>query len=106
MEPLSKNVQLMLYRIFQELIQNVVKHSGATYAAIQMVQHNRTLSIFIEDNGTGFSPNNVVEGLGLENLRYRVQSLHGELSITSEKGKHTTVYMEFDLDKLKYEAVV
>jgi signal transduction histidine kinase len=104
-EPLTKNVQLMLYRIFQELIQNVVKHSGATYAAIQMVQHNRTLSIFIEDNGTGFSPDQATEGVGLENLRYRVQSLYGDLSITSEKGKHTTVYMEFDLDKLKYEAV-
>jgi len=105
-EPLHKSVQLMLYRIFQELIQNVVKHAGASYAAIQMVQNGRTLSIFIEDNGTGFSPDEVGEGLGLENLRYRVLSLHGDLSITSEKGKHTTVYMEFDLDKLNHEAIV
>lgn len=106
MEPLDKSVQLMLYRIFQELIQNVVKHSGASYAAIQMVQNGRTLSIFIEDNGTGFSPDEVGEGLGLENLRYRVLTLHGDLSITSEKGNHTTIYMEFDLDKLNHEAVV
>lgn len=107
LEPLDKDVQLVLYRIFQELIQNVVKHSGASYAAIQMVQNGRTLSVFVEDNGTGFSVEESGCGLGLENLRYRVLSLHGELSITSEKGQHTTVYMEFDLDKLNHrEAVV
>lgn len=102
-DQLGKDVELVLYRIVQELIQNIIKHAQATYAVVQLVhnEQNGKLSIFVEDNGTGFNMEHPGGGYGLENLKNRVLALEGEISIASELGKNTTVYIEFDFDKLK-----
>ncbi len=97
---LSKSEELMLYRIIQELVQNILKHARATQAEIQIIVHEGLLNISVEDNGIGFDTNQQNEGFGLQNLRYRIQALHGEISITSERGKNTTVHIDFDLQKL------
>jgi signal transduction histidine kinase len=100
--PLPQSAKLSLYRIVQELIQNVVKHAGTTQAIIQLTRQPTTLSILIEDNGSGFQPNErESNGIGLHNLRSRVQALQGHLSIESAPGSGTTVYMEFEMEKLK-----
>ncbi len=103
LEALDKATQLIIYRINQELVQNIIKHAQASHAVIQLVAHEDKLSIFVEDNGVGFDLQEVNGGYGLQNLRFRVQALQGELSIMSEKGKHTTVCIEFDLNKLKQD---
>ncbi len=101
LEGLDKAVELVLYRITQELIQNIVKHAQASYAVIQIRQHEEKLSIMAEDNGTGFDTEEQSGGFGLQNLRYRVQALQGNISIMSAKGRSTTIYIEFELGKLK-----
>ncbi len=98
---LDKATELILYRMVQELIQNVIKHSEATHADIQVIRHENSLHISVEDNGHGFNLEETTNGFGLENLRFRVQALHGNVSIISAKGKSTTVHIEFDVTKLE-----
>ena len=97
---LDKSVELILYRITQELLQNVVKHAKASYAAVLIRQDGDKLSITVEDNGIGVDPEHVHEGIGLQNLKYRIQALQGEISIMSAPGRNTTVYIEFDHQRL------
>lgn len=101
LEEMNKSVELIFYRIAQELIQNIVKHSQATNAVIQIIQDNGRLNLIVEDNGIGFEQSEIDKGFGLQNLKFRVQALQGYLSITSAKGRGTSVYIEFDLEKLK-----
>ncbi len=101
---LPKSVELSLYRIVQELIQNIIKHAGASQAIIQVNQQETALSIMIEDNGTGFRSGDDYTGIGLQNLRSRVQALQGFLSIESAAGAGTTVYMEFETEKINRTA--
>ena len=98
---INRSVELILYRITQELIQNMIKHANATHAIIQIIQDKGRLNLIVEDNGAGFNMKNNIVGFGMQNLQYRVQALQGYISITSAEGKGTSVYIEFDLEKLK-----
>ncbi len=99
--PLDKSTELLLYRMMQELVHNVTKHTRATHMEIQMAQYGNILSITAEDNGGGFNTAVQKEGAGLSNIRHRVSILQGIFSITSVPGKCTTVHMEFYSDKLQ-----
>ncbi len=92
---------LFIYRIIQELLQNIVKHAAASLAEVQITVQENILSIMVEDNGKGFDQDAIQPGMGLCNLQYRVNALHGHLSINSVQGKSTTVYIELQLEKLK-----
>jgi len=101
LEQLDKAVELAVYRMCQELVQNIIKHACASHALIQIMEHEDKLSITVEDNGTGFDPGAQTGGFGLQNLRHRVHSLQGSISVMSAKERSTTVFIEFDLQKLK-----
>ncbi len=92
---------ILVYRMIQELLQNVVKHAEATLAEVQVSLQDETLNIIVEDNGKGFDQEKAHRGMGLSNMHYRVKALHGYLSIDSIKNKSTTVYIELQLEKLK-----
>jgi len=96
----DKSMELMIYRMVQELIQNIIKHAGATRAEIQIMQYDGRLHVTVEDNGKGFDTGKEYDGIGLQNLRNRANTLRGFLSITSTPNKGTTVHMEFDIEKL------
>jgi signal transduction histidine kinase len=100
LEPLNKSTAVTLYRIVQEILQNIIKHAEATRAEIQIMQYDETFSITVEDNGKGFG-DSIQEGLGFQNLRYRVAALNGYLSITSAPGKNTTVHIELAVGQLR-----
>ncbi len=101
--PLDKSTELLLYRMIQELVHNVTKHTKASHMEIQMIQYDNILSITAEDNGGGFDTAVQREGTGLSNIRHRVSILQGIFSISSVPGRSTTVHLEFYLDKLKAE---
>ena len=88
--------ELSVYRIVQELVQNVLKHADASRMLIQIVYHDM-LSITVEDNGKGFdtTEGNTSGGIGMKNLRSRIASLQGFIDIRSKPGEGTSVYMEF-----------
>jgi len=100
---LGKDFLLILYRIVQELIQNILKHAAATTAFVQLHADSKLLSITVEDNGSGYEQKDTGSGLGLRNIATRVKSMNGKLSVDTAPGKGTSVYIEFDLDADKIQ---
>ncbi len=93
--------KLSLYRIVQELIHNVVKHSCATLLLVQISHHATSIAITIEDNGIGLGNGFAFsQGSGLQNVKKRIAALEGILDVKSETGQATTFYMEFEFSKL------
>jgi two-component system, NarL family, sensor kinase len=96
-ERLNSSTEIMLYRIIQELLNNIIKHANATEAIIQLIRDGNRLSIVVEDNGCGFNTMEIVGNLhsGIETVRSRVSYLNGKLTIDSQKDIGTTVMMDF-----------
>jgi signal transduction histidine kinase len=100
---LSKNYQIFIYRIIQELLNNALKYANASEILVSCSQNKETFFITVEDNGTGF---NVLEksntGMGLRNIKNRVEFLNGKLEIESIINKGTSAYIEL---KVKNETL-
>lgn len=97
---MEQSTELSIYRIIQELINNIVKHAGATEALVQLHRHGAVLSVTVEDNGLGFSPSTAKkDGIGLSNIQSRISYLNGSMDIRSEDKKGTSVYIEIQLEK-------
>jgi signal transduction histidine kinase len=95
------NFELFVYRIIQELINNIIKHAAAQKALVQISMSNDLLSITVEDNGKGMAPDELNKGAGLKNLEAKVYMLHGQITIESVPQSGTQIYIEFDLTKNK-----
>lgn len=92
-----KDFELLVYRIVQELLHNVVKHANASSAVVQLYSRPGSLSVTVEDNGIGLSQANGVAGLGMESIRNRVQSVDGTFSCQSSEAGETSIYLEFSI---------
>lgn len=99
-QPMSKSAELFVYRIVQELVQNVVKHAKASHAVVQVMFYEDYLNIMIEDNGIGFDTTLPFIGMGLHSLRSRTEALHGYISIDSGEGKGTILHVKFSHTQL------
>lgn len=99
-EVLNKNKETVIFRIIQELINNICKHSQATAAIVQLNFHEDELFITVEDNGIGFNSNVIQNGLGLKNINSRVHFLNANLEIESS-AKGTSFHITVDLNSLK-----
>lgn len=86
-----KHMQLMLYRVVQEQLNNVIKHSNATYAEIQIKQNAGQVSVCITDNGEGFEERELNKGVGLRTIMSRAKLYNGKATVTSMPGKGTTM---------------
>ncbi|MEO5564978.1 MAG: sensor histidine kinase [Chitinophagaceae bacterium] len=96
---IDKSTEIIIYRIIQELLNNTMKHAGATEAFVQLIKEDSRLSVVVEDNGKGFDaslPENN-KGAGWTNIRSRVEYLRGRLDLHSEQGKGTLVNIEFTI---------
>ncbi len=84
---------VMIYRLVQELVNNIKKHAQAKNALIQLINHSNELIITIEDNGIGFTNDsqNTMRGIGLTSVLNRVVYLEGSIDIDSEINKGTTI---------------
>ncbi|MDR6781828.1 two-component system NarL family sensor kinase [Pedobacter africanus] len=98
---LPLKTQLNVYRIVQELLNNAIRHSGASHIIIQCSQNQETFFITVEDNGKGFEVDlNVradVKGLGLANVKKRVDFMKGRLQVESVIGSGTTIHIELNV---------
>jgi PAS domain S-box-containing protein len=90
---LNKEIALCLYRVIQEALHNVVKHSQAKHSRVNLSSDAQAISLTIVDSGTGFEigSDHNWDGLGLISMRERLRLLNGELSIQSQPSKGTTI---------------
>ena len=93
-EALPPEISLCLYRVSQEALQNVVKHSGSRRAHLSLNSHIHTINLTVTDSGTGFDPHEAVrgQGLGLTSMEERLKVVGGQLFIHSHRGRGTTVH--------------
>jgi two-component system, NarL family, sensor kinase len=96
---LDSQVEVVLYRIVQELLNNVLKYADATEAQVQLTWVDNHVSVTVEDNGKGFDVKTleVNKGAGLRNVQARVDYLNGTLDIQSKPGEGTSVLVEIAL---------
>lgn len=89
-QPLTDEIELMVYRIIQELTSNITRHADAGKVLVQLSLHDHQLYITVEDDGQGFDVDAVSEGIGLKNLRSRVAYLGGTIEMDSRQNIGTT----------------
>ena len=91
-------VEITVYRVVQELLNNVMKHAAATEVVVHVAREQGRLEVSVEDNGRGFEPavlaTQPLAGIGLAGVRNRVALLGGELRIHSVPGRGTIISFE------------
>ncbi|TCJ12650.1 tetratricopeptide repeat protein [Flaviaesturariibacter flavus] len=93
--PLHDNLlSLALYRSFQELCTNILKHSEATEATVQLTIDGEEVQLIVEDNGKGFDPATAAAGLGLKNLQSRMAFYEGSVAVDSTPAKGSTIILQ------------
>ena len=92
-EPIDNNTETVLYRVIQECVNNVLKHSGADHLDISLLKDTDGISVTIEDNGKGFDHSDKLkfEGIGLKNIISRITYLKGSIDFDSSPHKGTLV---------------
>jgi PAS domain S-box-containing protein len=104
-QQLPEKIRLALYRIYQELNNNVIRHSQATRIKIDFSLHDRVAELVVEDNGQGFDiPTRWVElarqgHFGLLGIQERVEAVGGKLHITSRPGQGTLARVSVPIDQ-------
>ena len=88
---LASENELIVYRIVQELMNNILKHAQATECLIQLAYLPDQLSITVEDDGNGFDSQLEKKGMGWINIRQRVKFLKGSLDLNTSEGNGTSV---------------
>lgn len=83
-----------VYRIIQEALQNIIKHSKASMVAISFKRDKNQVFIIIKDNGIGFDVKKGKKGIGIKNIKSRIEKLKGNLSIKSEINVGTTLHIK------------
>lgn len=97
-------IQIALYRIIQESLTNVRKHSGASRVIVKIEFLDDHVSLLVFDNGKGFDVEKVLKwgdeekGFGMINMRERVELLRGYMEAKSDKGKGSSIFLKIPLD--------
>ena len=96
---LNNTADVFIYRIVQELVNNAVKHAQASQIMVQLSQSNNKTSITVEDNGVGYTINNISnkKGNGLNNIEYRVNYLNGIIDTQTSLNNGTSVNIELNV---------
>lgn len=85
---------LTLFRCFQELSTNILKHAQADKVVVQLNMLSEEAQLIVEDNGVGFEPGKAMYGLGIKNMESRISFYEGELLVDSTPGKGTSVIVK------------
>lgn len=94
---LPDDLKLNIYRIFQEQLNNIFKHSGASEVYIDLESNLKKVYLRVKDNGRGFEPSIIKQGIGLNNIRRRVKVFNGEILIKSTPNKGCDTIIEIPI---------
>lgn len=103
-KPIKSVIELAAFRIIQEALNNIKKHSGAEYAAIRVEFTDEMINLLISDNGKGFDTGKIKtyrnedSGFGLLSMKERVELLNGKFDLKSGIGKGTKIFVSLPLD--------
>jgi len=86
-----ENVEQALFRVAQEALSNVARHSNASKVSVTLAGKNDEIILTVEDNGAGFDSEDETRGVGLASMRERLESVGGRLDLTSQRKKGTRV---------------
>jgi signal transduction histidine kinase len=103
-ELFSPEDEISIYRIVQECVNNILKHSHATEARVIVNRNGQDVQINVSDNGEGFNLNERTHGrrgFGLTGLAERAKMLGGTVSVQSTPGKGTTISVRIDAPRKK-----
>ena len=92
-----------LYRVIQEVFNNILKHSKATKIDVQMIRNEEDVTIMIEDNGVGFDLQQVGKSHGLNNIYTRVENIKGKVYLDSKINRGTIITVIVPLKTVKNE---
>lgn len=95
-EKMPNNIKVHLYRIIQESLQNIHKHAAAKHGKVSLLRKDDAIILRIEDDGIGMEVNKVKKGIGLKNIRSRVEQMNGVLNVDSKKGIGTIITVQIN----------
>jgi signal transduction histidine kinase len=99
LEPLlESNQKLTVYRILQEALNNVLRHSGAKEVSIKLSHRENIAQLVIADDGVGFQPENTKNGMGLKNIQNRIYLINGTLQVKSSAGNGCIIEIQFPIN--------
>ncbi|WP_299891156.1 tetratricopeptide repeat-containing sensor histidine kinase [uncultured Lacinutrix sp.] len=91
---LNNKTKIHLYRIIQESLQNIYKHAYANLVSINIKQVNNLISLTIKDDGEGFDAAKSKDGIGLKNMKSRVNEINGHFSVKTSKSNGTSLTID------------
>jgi signal transduction histidine kinase len=101
---LSREMELVMFRLVQECLTNIHRHSGSKSAAIRMTHEDQSVTLEIQDEGRGISPDKLSRiqaqgsGVGIRGMRERVRQFDGDMNVESND-QGTTIFFKFPLPK-------
>jgi signal transduction histidine kinase len=98
---LPEEIHLGLYRIVQEALNNVIKHSKASEAQVELTTHDDQLILRIKDNGGGFDTAQRYPGIGLDGMGERAASMGASISVSSRKSEGTEIVVRMPMPKVQ-----
>lgn len=98
LEDMPLEIKLAVYRIVQEQVNNIVKHSKASHAAIELSSFDRSVCLVVKDNGIGIETGHRFSGIGLHNIASRVEMLNGKVEVITSAGKGFTLKVQLPLE--------
>jgi PAS domain S-box-containing protein len=101
-EQLPQNVALCVFRVAQEALNNVIKHSNAHKVTVELTQFNAWVRLRIVDDGVGFNPTTPSSGIGLTSMRERLRLVGGNLVVKSNLGSGTDIRAEIQLQAVRW----
>jgi signal transduction histidine kinase len=94
---LDESIQIGIFRITQELMNNVIKHAKANRVVFDLNLDDKNVIIIVKDNGVGFDTSKKMTGIGIRNIKQRVEDLNGSIEINSEPGNGTEVKLHIPI---------
>jgi two-component system sensor histidine kinase UhpB len=91
LDDLGNDQQLVLYRVTQEALNNVARHSGADRVSVEITRQDGTVALEVADDGRGFEAGREDRGLGLDGMAERARLVNGEFVIDARPGRGTTL---------------
>jgi signal transduction histidine kinase len=90
-------LKIVIFRILQEAMNNIAKHSQASLVQLALQKAKQRLELTIQDNGRGYRPDETMKGFGLSTMRERAELSGGTFSVQSTEGKGTIVRASWPL---------